>query len=439
MAALLGDELDEFLASLARNRIRGVRVNPAKTDAVQLSSELATPLTPVPWCPTGFTVDRGRLGGHPAHLAGLFYLQEPSAMLVAECVDPAPGTRVADLAAAPGGKTTHLAALVGFRGCVVANEYSAARLSALHASLDLWGGQGVVTTGRSLPSLADSVEPFDEVVLDAPCTGEGMFRRRPEAVRDWTPAAVAGSARRQALLLAQAAALVRPGGALVYSTCTFNREENEDRVVAFLDERPEWTLEPIDRAPGVSPGADGLGVRVWPHRADGEGQYVARLRAPLGWQPARRYSRATRAGAAGSPVRAAWSDFARTQLVRAPEGDLFVRGDTVYLTPPDTGVSPSIVARAGLPLGRARPGRFEPAHALATTLAPQDAVLHVWWDSDDPALTTYLSGNVVESPGVDGWVLVCWRDWSLGWARRNGGVLKNMLPGHVRRLVNPTR
>src|SRR5262249_34028307 len=188
---------------------------------------------------------------------------------------------------------------------------------------------------------------------------------------------------------------VRAEGALVYSTCTFNREENEDRVAAFIDEYPEWTVEPIDRTPGVSPGLDGVGVRVWPHRAAGEGQFVARLRAPASWQPARRD--AIRRDSAGSDVRAAWSEFARRSLARAAAGALVVRGESISLAPRDPEVHPTILARPGLPLGRARPGRFEPAHALATTLAPRDATHTVCWDGDDPALTTYLAGNVVES------------------------------------------
>ncbi len=451
MAELLGPEVEAFSAAMAGERVRGLRLNPVKIDPTRLAQAIRSPdadatsaagaplLAPIPWCPTGFSFDHGPLGGHPAHLAGLFYLQEPSAMLAAEALGPRPGWRVADLAAAPGGKTTHLAGLVGPDGCVVANELSASRLGGLHASLDLWGGR-VVTTSQPLRRLAGAVEPFDGVILDAPCTGEGLFRRRPAAVRDWSPAAVAGSARRQAQLLDDAAALLRPGGVLVYSTCTFNREENEDRVAAFLDDHPEWTLDPIE-ADATSPGIGGVGRRIWPHRTVGEGQYVARLRAPEDWQPAPRSAprppgTASELGA-DAPVRSAWADFQHRQLATELDGDLVVRGDTVYLAPPRTGVPGGIAARAGLPLGRARPGRFEPAPALATSLRAGEARQRVQWDDDDGPLWTYLTGNVVEDGGPDGWVLVCWRDWPIGWARRSGGVLKNHLPEHVRRMVTP--
>ena len=240
-----------------------------------------------------------------------------------------------------------------------------------------------MTASRPVGRLTGAVDPFDGVVLDAPCTGEGLFRRRPAAIRDWSPAAVAGSARRQARLLDEAAQLVRPYGVLVYSTCTFNREENEDRVAAFLDDHPEWTIDPLAgpaNVDGAVSGVDGLGVRLWPHRVDGEGQYVARLRAPGTWSPPPRVRRPVKEEKASSAVRQAWRDFCRTALrpepeVELPEGELIVRGDTVYLAPTDSGVDPAVPARPGLPLGRARPGRFEPAPALATSLIPDDAAL----------------------------------------------------------------
>src|SRR5262249_9385225 len=159
---------------------------------------------------------------------------------------------------------------------------------------------------------------------------------------------------------------------------------------AFLNEYPEWTVEPIDPAPGVAPGLDGVGVRVWPHRAAGEGQFVARLRAPASWQPAR--PQTVRGDGIRSDVRAAWSEVSRRRLARAREGDLVGGGGSLSLAPPARGVLSSIPPRPGLPLGRARPGRFEPAHALATALAPRDAIQTVRWEGDDPALASYLSG-----------------------------------------------
>ncbi|MDQ6741525.1 MAG: RsmB/NOP family class I SAM-dependent RNA methyltransferase, partial [Candidatus Dormibacteraeota bacterium] len=240
MRPLLGEEFDAFLGALARPRERGLRVNPAKVGAEELAALLSLELRPVPWCPTGFLVEGGRpLGAHPAHLAGLFYLQDPSAMSAVEALDPDSGWRVVDLAAAPGGKTTHLLSRLGPGGLVVANEVVGRRLRPLHENLDRWGAGGVVTASVELDRLAGLAPAFfDAALLDAPCSGEALFRRDPAAAAQWSPAVVAGSARRQHRLLGLATELVRPGGTLVYSTCTFELEENEEQVVTLLREHP---------------------------------------------------------------------------------------------------------------------------------------------------------------------------------------------------------
>jgi 16S rRNA C967 or C1407 C5-methylase (RsmB/RsmF family)/NOL1/NOP2/fmu family ribosome biogenesis protein len=461
MTALLGDETPAFLAALDEPRVRGLRANPAKVPPTDLATLLGLALAPVPWCPTGFTwVGATALGSHPAHLAGLYYLQEPSAMLVAQALDPRPGWRVADLAAAPGGKTTHLAALVGSDGLVLANEVVPARLRTLHESLDRWGGGNVVTSGRPVAELAASMSGFDGVVLDAPCSGEGLFRRNPAAALHWSPAAVTGAARRQDHLLADAARLLAPDGVLVYSTCTFNTEENEERVAAFLDRHSGFTVEEIPRPTGVSPGMSTMDIlagtaRIWPHRADGEGQYVARLRAPSDWpprdpgtgRPSRAAARPRRGSAraagrpgsavAGGPERTVWTQFRQRHLpgVRWPDADLVQRADTLFLPAPGTGGDAATLVRPGLPLGRVRPGRFEPAPALATSLQPGDVAQSVSWETADPTLTAYLRGNAVPSAGPDGWVLVCWHRWPVGWGRRSDGLLKNHLPDFIRRMA----
>jgi 16S rRNA C967 or C1407 C5-methylase (RsmB/RsmF family)/NOL1/NOP2/fmu family ribosome biogenesis protein len=413
MRELLGDDVERFVASFERPRSRALRVNPLKTDADELRRLLGVELRPLPWSQLGFEIagDAPPLGTHPAHLAGLFYLQEPSSIAVAEAVRPEPEWRVADVAAAPGGKTTHLASLVGEGGVVVANEISRARLRVLHENVDRWGSPNVVTTQLSLAALAAAVEePFDAVVLDAPCTGEGLFRRDPKLVREWSPRAVAGAARRQAGLLDEAARIVRPGGVLVYSTCSFELEENEENVSAFLGRNAEWSLEDA--------------VRLWPHEAPGEGQFFARLRregTAVG-APHRR-PRENR-----SPVLRAWRKFAPE--LDLPEERLVVRGDSIFLAPERAAGVPA--ARPGMPLGTARPGRFEPAHPLAASPVALPFRSRVSWPADDPRLQSYLRGETVPSAGEDGWVLVCYERWGLGWARRTGGVLKNFFPRSYR-------
>ena len=435
MRGLLGADVERFAESFALPRTRALRLNPLKTDADELRRILGVELRPLPWSDLGFEIagDAPPLGVRPAHLAGLFYLQEPSSIAVAEVVRPEPGWRVADVAAAPGGKATHLASLVGERGVVVANEVSPARLRVLHENLDRWGAANVVTARLSLAALADAVEePFDAAVLDAPCTGEGLFRRDPRLVREWSPGRVAGAARRQAGLLDETARIVRPGGVLVYSTCSFEVEENEENVGAFLARHPDWSLEDAALFEGAQPGCPVAGfpteltARLWPHEAPGEGQFVARLRrdgAAAAETPTRRPPREN-----SSAALRAWRDFAPELAV--PENRLVVRGDSVLLAPErDAGVH---AARPGLPLGTARPGRFEPAHALATSRVALAFRSRVSWTADDPRLQAYLRGETVADPGEDGWVLVAYERWGIGWARRTGGVLKNFFPRSLR-------
>lgn len=489
LAPLLGDELDAFLASYAAPATRGLRRNARKTgvDLSGLVELIGVPLVPVPWCPTGARLPDGPvpgLGDAPVHRAGLCYLQEPSAMCAAEVLaeglsDELAGARVADLAAAPGGKTTRLTELVGSEGVVVANEVDRRRLATLHENLDRWGAPNTVTTCRPIEELAAAVGPvFDGVLLDAPCTGEGMFRRDPAAVRHWSPAAVRGSARRQAGLLAAAASLVRPGGVLVYSTCTFAAAENEERIASLCAAEPEWEVADARIDPAFAPGVrvDGVGAagaagavetdrcaRLWPHRLAGEGHFVALLRrtgerpprAVTGAAPGRRRakdrakdrSKDRRRAAAGPRGRAGagdvlgqWREFAAATLLAPPE-EVFDREDRVYAAVPGVPVPAELLARPGLPLGRARPGRFEPAQALAGCRGASEVAHPLEWDPDDPRLAAYLRGEAipVDGPadcsdnGPVGWALVCAHGWGLGWARRRGGVLKNFLPTSLRR------
>ena len=420
MRPQLGAEFDAFVASFDLPRTRGLRLNPAKTSASELADLLDVPLTPVPWCPTGFELPPdARLGQHPARLAGLFYLQEPSSMSPAETLVPNPGAMVVDLAASPGGKTTALADLIGPHGVVVANEVVGSRLRPLHDNLDLWGAANVVTASRSVDVLTQEGAQFDAALLDAPCSGEALFRRNPAAVRQWSVAAVAGSARRQRGLLNAATRLVRPGGALVYSTCTFETEENEERIDGVLTAHPGWRLDTT--------------VRLWPHRVAGEGQFVARLVNASPPAPARADDRRT----PGRPddARRAWEQFARIGVpgFDGPTERIVTRGDRVFLAPPTAPpLASDLLARPGLPLGRVRPGRFEPHPALACAVRPDDVDMRVDWRGDSPELAAYLRGETVVRAGPDGWVLVCFERWGLGWARRRDGVLKNHLPSHLR-------
>jgi 16S rRNA C967 or C1407 C5-methylase (RsmB/RsmF family)/NOL1/NOP2/fmu family ribosome biogenesis protein len=408
MERLLGDELPAFLSSLREPPVRGLRVNPSKVSADELGALLGVELTPVPWSSgDGFVLppDAPPLGLHPAIDCGLFYLQDPSSMLAPALVAPEPGWRVADVAAAPGGKATDLAGRVGPNGLLLANEVVRSRLRVLEQALDRWGSPAAVASSLPLDRLAGS---WDGVLLDAPCTGEALLRRDSNVARELAESNVLGNARRQARLLDAVAPLVRPGGVLVYSTCSFEAVENEEQVERFLERHDGWELREMRR--------------LWPHRDPGDGQFAARL-VRTGERPAREWSRRR---PAERPSLAAWHAFREQSLpgFEADEDAIVAVGDRLYL-PPDPSL-PSL-ARPGLPLGRVRPGRFEPAHALATAIDPADAAERIEHTPE------YLHGDAIRDDGPDGWALVTYERWGLGWARRSRGVLKNFFPKAYRR------
>lgn len=458
---LLGDEAEPFFQTYGEPAWSGLRVNPLKLSPAEFTAISPWPLMPVPWCETGFLIDPDASAGkHPWHAAGLYYLQEPSAMAVAEALDVQPGQLVLDLAAAPGGKATQLAGLLRGRGTLVANEIVPARIKPLGENLERFGVTNAIVLNEEPARLAERLGPvFDRVLLDAPCSGEGMFRKAPAARDEWSVEHVAGCALRQSKILDSAARLVRPGGLLLYSTCTFAPEENEEQIARFLDVHPDWRLEPIAPRPGFSPGLPGMtgAVRLWPHHAPGEGHFLALLRKirkdvefsgksarglsrfqptygpSAGFRVPRDAKRPVQSARSANPA-SAWADFAAATLQtdRFPPDRLLARDDRLYLRPDhDLDLDGLKVIRPGLPLGEAKPGRFEPSHALALALRANEArnVAHL-----DPAQTAvYLAGEPIAVPGEPGWTVVTTGGWPLGWAKRDRGLLKNHYPKGLRR------
>ena len=454
MRALLGAEADAFLRSYDEPATVGVRANLLKLDPTRFRQIAPWSLETVPWCPSGFYVHDGeRLGRHPYHAAGLYYVQEPSAMAVAEALDIVPGQRVIDLAAAPGGKTTHIAALLGNTGTLVANEVETSRIKGLGENLERWGARNVVLTNETVERLAARwAGRFDRVLLDAPCSGEGMFRKNAAARAQWSVEHVVGCAVRQERILTDAARLVKGGGRLVYSTCTFAPEEDEQRIAAFLEAHPDWRLVPLAPRHGLvaarpewvsdsTPTLAGA-VRLWPHLLRGEGHFIAALERGDGAAPVadddtvpRRPARPNvRRDARFGPdaVIEQWRGF-RRQFLRDGllDGPVVVRDDRVYLVLAPFGDEPDLhIVRPGLWLGTARPGRFEPSHALALVLLPDDVADFAILDQAEA--TRYLQGATFHVPGAAGWTLVTVEGWALGWGRRSGDTVKNFYPKGLR-------
>jgi 16S rRNA C967 or C1407 C5-methylase (RsmB/RsmF family)/NOL1/NOP2/fmu family ribosome biogenesis protein len=445
MRELLGPEAPAFLASYRRPAQRAVRANPLKLDPASLPGLLGIPPDPVPWCPEAwFLPDGVRVGDTLAHAAGLCYVQEPSALAVADALDVRPGHRVLDLAAAPGGKATQVAGRLGDQGVVVANEVQRGRVQALADNLDRWGSPRTVLAGETVARLAEALPGgFDRVLLDAPCSGEGLFRRNPAAAAQWRPGHVPGSAERQRGLLADAARLVRPGGVLVYSTCTFAPEENEQQVARFLTANPDWELLQVPLHPGFAPGRPDWSpggppeltrtVRLWPHHLRGEGHFIAKLVRPEGPGTARgNLTRGRGLSTVSREVAGAWRGFVAGALEGDP-GEVTVAGERAYLVPdPEVAGAGVRLVRPGLLAGRARPGRFEPAHALA--MAAGVVTARRVREVDDHEAMAFVRGETLASGGAAGWALVSWNGWPLGWGRAAGGVLKNHYPKGLRTM-----
>ena len=348
-------------------------------------------------------------------------------MIPAAVLSPAPGERVLDLCAAPGGKSTQLAALLRGEGLLIANEIVPARAKILSRNLERMGVTNAVVTCASPDALADRwAGAFDAVLVDAPCSGEGMFRRVPESVGEWRPESPEGCAARQREILAQGARLVRPGGRLVYATCTYNDTENEGVVEAFLAAHPDFTLTPFS-LPGVD-GSRGM-FTCYPHLTPGEGQFCALMlrggTAEALWPGEEPLPR---------PGKALQQAIADSGLPVPADARLF--GDTIISAPPLPALRGLRVLRCGLQLGAVQNGRLIPDHAWAVSARPPEAPrLAV---TEDQA-RRYLAGETLPAPeSLKGWVLPTLRGLPLGWGKASAGVMKNHYPKGLRRSLHGT-
>lgn len=450
MQALLGAEFPAFAAVYDRPTTHGLRVNTLKLTPAQFEAISPFPLEPLPWSPAGFVVsEEQRPGKHPYHAAGLYYLQDAHAQAVGEILAAQPGERVLDLAASPGGKTTHLASRMQNRGVLVANEIKTKRIGHLAANLERWGVRNAAITNETPERLAEFFGPFfDRVLVDAPCSGEGMFRKDPASRADWSEEAVAGCAVRQTAILHYAARLVRPGGRLCYSTCTFAPEEDEEVIEDFLQEHPEFEEEacPISGDPLAREGRPG--IRLWPHTSPGEGHFVALLRKTGTGIPAtddRRPPPDERR--LPNAVRQLYEAFCREVLGEIPAIERLVQaGSRLYQLPEGL---PSLdglrLLHPGWWLGEIKTDRsghsdrFEPAHTLALA-GPWPRARTLALPPEDPALAGYLRGNTLRSSGEEGWLLVSVTPstgeaeplgagpFPLGWGKRVQDIVKNHYP-----------
>ena len=421
MKSQLGEEYPAFLESLERPRAVALRFNPLKGEKPVL------PFVgdPVPWEEMGYYYDpEARPGLHPYHEAGVYYLQEASAMAPVALLDPQPGERICDLCAAPGGKTTQIAGKLAGEGFLLCNEINPKRAKILSRNIERLGVANALVTNEHPENLAKHYPGFfDRVLIDAPCSGEGMFRKEEAAVTDWSQETVEMCARRQAEILHSGAALLRPGGRLVYSTCTFAPEENEQTILRFLETHPEFTAEAVE-APYFTPAGEGM-FRLLPHKLLGEGHFAAVLRKQEGEDteeiPAE----------AGQKLPKPWQEFAKSLGIPLPDGKAVTFGQSLYWVPEEL---PSLrgirVLRPGLELGELKKDRFEPSHALALWLKTANNTVELAPDSQK--IAAYMHGETVPA-AVSGWCLVTTGGYSIGWGKGDGNILKNHYPKGLRR------
>ena len=421
MKRQLGDEYEDFLGSLERPRAVALRYNPLKGPAPKLPFVGES----VPWEPEGFYYDPdSRPGLHIYHEAGVYYLQEASAMAPVALLDPQPGEKICDLCSAPGGKATQIAGRMMGRGFLLCNEWSPKRAKILSRNIERMAVANALVTNESTDRLAARFPGFfDRVLVDAPCSGEGMFRKEEAAITDWSQETVEMCARRQAEILHNAARMVRPGGRLVYSTCTFAPEEDELAVAAFLESHPDFEPEVID-TPWFVPAPNG-GHRLWPHKLLGEGHFAAVLKKTNGEEEADIPT------VSGEKLPKEWQTFAKELGITLPPGKAVSFGTNLFWVPEETPDLKKLkVLRPGLELGEVKKGRFEPAHALALWL--KDCANTVSFDPDSPEMKAYLHGEVLPC-GLQGWCLVKAGDFSIGWGKADKIQLKNHYPKGLRR------
>ena len=441
MRRLLGEEeFESYVSSLDRDAYSGLRVNGLKSTGEDVPQRVLSSYERIPWSPNGYLCpDEDKPSEHPYYYAGLYYLQEPSAMAPASFLPVRPGERVLDLCAAPGGKTTELASKLQGEGVLIANDISASRIKALQKNLELFGVKNAAVLceepSKLLPVFAGY---FDKILIDAPCSGEGMFRKKGSMTRYWLEHGPDYYAPIQKSLIRIGAELLAPGGQMLYSTCTFSVQEDEEVLAELLSAHPEMHLLPLPAFPGREGGHPewsdripeemypqlSLPARFFPHKVKGEGHFVALLEkdgelSEHAFVSPKKSRLPAEAEAFLSEISWDLTGYEYRQI-----------GDRIYLVPaqmPDlTGLR---VQRCGLFLGVMKKNRFEPVEALAMALKAEEYPRTVSFAAEDERVKKYLKGETIdlkpEEAPEKGWCLVCVDGYPLGWAKCGGSQLKN--------------
>ncbi len=424
MKEMLKDEFEAFYDCLGNERYYSLRVNTLKADRNSFYNNSKFDLEPIEWCKNGFYYDKENSPGkHCYHEAGVYYIQEPSAMLPGELIEAKPGEIILDMCAAPGGKSTHIASYMKGQGILICNEIHPARAKVLSESIERMGIRNAIVTNESPQNLSKTFdEYFDRIMVDAPCSGEGMFRKNEAACAEWSIENVHICADRQDEILECAHKMLKPGGRIVYSTCTFAREEDEGTIERFVEKYPEYTIERSER--------------MWPHKIKGEGHFAAVLIKSGDISEAQMKLKYGLEKGINKKECKECIEFLNDNIKEDLEGVLVKFGEQIYLLPNN---SPSLqglkVLRPGLHLGELKKNRFEPSHSLALALSNKNVKNYVDMSLEDEKINRYINGETFEYEGDKGWYLISVDGYSLAWGKLAGGIMKNHYPKGLRKRL----
>ncbi|MGN1054883.1 MAG: RsmF rRNA methyltransferase first C-terminal domain-containing protein [Erysipelotrichaceae bacterium] len=424
MKELLGDEYDDYLNSFNEKRIHSLRVNNAKISNEEFERICPFKIKRIPWIENGYYFDENdRPSKHPYYYAGLYYLQEPSAMTPANVLPIEKGDIVLDACAAPGGKSLELASKLGDSGLLVSNDISVSRAYSLLKNLELGGHKNIYVMAEDISKLSKKfVKSFDKILIDAPCSGEGMFRKDPSIIKEWEDKGNEYYANLQKDIVKSAVSMLKDGGMMVYSTCTFDKSEDEDIVSYILSLDDDLKLERINEYEGFTRGIDMDGaIRLYPHKLQGEGHFVALVKkdTPKTVTVKKKHVSKIDSKEAEEFIKLIKRDF--------DDGYFEIINNNLYFIPEyDFEKKGLRILRSGLLMGEIKKHSFEPSMALALNLKMNEFKNVINLSVDDKRVISYLKGETISVPEAkDGWVLVCVNGYSLGFGKMQSGIMKN--------------
>lgn len=440
MKKLLGDEYESFISSVNDTPVKGFRVNTEKISLEEFEKINVFGNEKIPYVPNGFYLDYEKAGNHPFHHAGMIYIQEPGAMAPAECVEIEEEWKILDMCAAPGGKSTQLKSKLGEKGLLVSNEIVPSRCKILTGNIERLGLKNCVTTCMDTSRLAKTFpEAFDLIMVDAPCSGEGMFRKDDTAIEEWSEGNVLMCAERQTEILENAVKCLKDGGYIVYATCTFSLEENEMTVAAFLERHSEFEIVPVKKEVEENT-SDGIlfdgctcenihfARRFYPHKSKGEGQFMAVLH-----NKNERYESKKNLPKKQEKIDKAVFDFLDNTLISYDkEMVTMYNGNPVYFTP-DFEVKKGSAFLCGVTIGEIAKNYIKPHHQFFMAMG-ENFRRKIDFSPDSEELKKYLRGEEISADCENGWAVVTVNGLSVGGVKVSSGKAKNHYPKGLRLL-----